>query len=238
MPYGEFGIGLYMDSACLNEYQGDLTVQMVVDSMQQYYNGTNVILQVQGGGGGNDNKVWTLAQELKQWNSAFEVYKQCQPCKAYDLTNIVAGKGYQANQNGNRNGQAYNGNYNNNGGGNGNGNYNKNNGGGNGNGNYYSNHGNNRGNRDRRNLQQNNGNGYYINQNYNAQAANNNNNNNSNENDGQNDKGDDEYEEAFHCNDDAGYDNVNQVRGRVLQMCTIPSFVFSLHRWYCIVHCQ
>jgi hypothetical protein len=48
-----------------------------------------------------------LEDNLQTWNDAFDVYKQCQPCKAYDLTNFVAGRGYQANAAGDR----YEGNY-------------------------------------------------------------------------------------------------------------------------------
>lgn len=48
------------------------------------------------------NNIWSLEQYLSTWNDAFDVYKQCQPCKTYDLTFHVAGKNYQKNLNGDR----------------------------------------------------------------------------------------------------------------------------------------
>lgn len=235
MPYGEFGIGLYLDSACINEYAGDLSVAIVVSKMKEFYNNGN-----DDGGEDqhdDDNENWvTLAEELDLWNSAFEVFKQCQPCKAYDLTNIVAGRGYKANKNGNRysnNGNFYYGNGNN--GGNYNQNYNNNGA----NNNYYyrgnyQNYNNNvnyadgycqdaggnvrrcNGNDDTyayggggyRQLPENNRNlrNYYVNNNYNGQGGNNNKDNNNGN------------DESFHCYDDAGYDNVNQVRPAVVKL--------------------
>ena len=39
--------------------------------------------------------LWGLASQVDKWNKAFEVFKQCQPCKTYDLTSVVAGEDYQ-----------------------------------------------------------------------------------------------------------------------------------------------
>jgi hypothetical protein len=98
MPYGEMGIGLYTDTDCIHEYGGGLGVDKVVQTMGQFYNES----QAYNSGNNNGDGMSSLAQELQSWNKAFEVYKQCQPCKAYDLTKIVAGSGYRANTNGNR----------------------------------------------------------------------------------------------------------------------------------------
>lgn len=46
--------------------------------------------------------VWSLKSDLKNWNAAFDVFKQCLPCKAFALTEIVAVMGYEANADGDR----------------------------------------------------------------------------------------------------------------------------------------
>lgn len=88
-PYGSYDIGLYTDSACIEEYTGD------------EYTAKDVVGGDNGGDDGGD-----LYDDLATWNSAFDVFKQCQPCKAYMLTDIVAGMGYEANADGNRYGDA------------------------------------------------------------------------------------------------------------------------------------
>ena len=176
--YGNMGIGLYTDEGCIQEYTGKLTTDEVLRAMVcggyvhqyvdkgrdannddgqvnqdmcktnntdflYYYNEVyaNIDDAVDLGPWHLPNNVWSLDEYLSKWNKAFDVYKQCQPCKAYDLTNIVAGKGYQKNANGNR---------------------------------------------------------------YNGNPGNHNGNQN----------GDDDYykNKTFHCYDDAGYNDVNQVR--------------------------
>lgn len=46
--------------------------------------------------------IWELASNLEEWNRAFDVWKQCQPCKTYDLTNVVAGFNYERSMDGTR----------------------------------------------------------------------------------------------------------------------------------------
>ena len=170
MPYGDFGIGLYSDSACIHDYKGNVTAEMVVDKMQQYYNGANNNNdQNQGQQGGYTG---TLTQELKLWNAAFEVYKQCQPCKTYDLSYIVRGNRNLNNPDSNLVESD------------------KDDGG-------------------ERDLQQNNAyynkaayyynNGYYY------------------------------KKQSFHCYDDAGYDNVNQVRPVCFQLVAAVVVVVDKH---------
>jgi hypothetical protein len=93
--YGSMSIGLYTDDRCVYEYTGTMmTAHDVVKGMVC--------------GGYDDDQddnygnIWSLEDNLQTWNDAFDVYKQCQPCKAYDLTNFVAGRGYQANATGDR----------------------------------------------------------------------------------------------------------------------------------------
>jgi hypothetical protein len=44
----------------------------------------------------------TLAQELEEWNDAFDVWTQCQPCKESNLLSIVARRGTTYNAMGTR----------------------------------------------------------------------------------------------------------------------------------------
>jgi hypothetical protein len=86
--YGSYDIGLYTDVSCIEEYAGtDFTITEVIQAM-------------------GDEYLINLDETLAEWNSAFDVFKQCQPCKAYMLTDIVAGMGYEANVDGTRYGDA------------------------------------------------------------------------------------------------------------------------------------
>ena len=94
--YGNMDIGLYTDAECIEEYDGSFTVEEVLQAAG-YNNYEN--------NNGDDNKgtVLSLEEEIQAWNDAFDVYKQCQPCKTYLLTHIVAGQGTEYNVTGNRN---------------------------------------------------------------------------------------------------------------------------------------
>jgi len=78
MPEARIGLGLYTDSRCKYDYTGELDVATVLKN-----SGSNSVSQ--------------LEENLQTWNDAFDVYKVCQPCKAYDL-------GYNSNNEGNRQG--------------------------------------------------------------------------------------------------------------------------------------
>jgi hypothetical protein len=84
--YGKMDIGLYTDEKCIEDYIGTLTVQEVL---------------MAAGHSGSYSSM-TLAQELEEWNDAFDVWKQCQPCKASNLLSIVAGRGTTYNSTGTR----------------------------------------------------------------------------------------------------------------------------------------
>jgi hypothetical protein len=76
MVEGRLGLGLFTDERCRYDYTGNMD--------------TTEVLQK---GGGN---VATLATSLTTWNDAFDVYKVCQPCKAYNLgynSDLNQGKG-------------------------------------------------------------------------------------------------------------------------------------------------
>jgi hypothetical protein len=71
MPEGRIGLGLYTDTRCKYDYMGEMDIMQVLES-----------------GGGDKNKygsVSALTKGLEAWNSAFDAFKVCQPCKAYNL---------------------------------------------------------------------------------------------------------------------------------------------------------
>lgn len=71
---GNMTHGLYIDSACKTEYDGlDVDVDSVAANMGLLY-----------------------GSYLDTWNDALEVYKVCQPCRAYNIKNDYDG-GYQDN---------------------------------------------------------------------------------------------------------------------------------------------
>lgn len=86
---GDITVGLYTDTRCTIEYvnQGwddPNTLENVVG---------NIILK--GGNGksrdnnnGNDDYSATLEESLATWDSAFDIFKICQPCIAYSLQNV------------------------------------------------------------------------------------------------------------------------------------------------------
>lgn len=77
LPEGRLGLGLYTDSRCMYDYTGEMEITDVLQSV------------------GGD--IANLEKTLTQWNEAFDVFKVCQPCKAYDL-------GYNPDLNGDREG--------------------------------------------------------------------------------------------------------------------------------------
>jgi len=117
--YGEFEIGLYNDTACIEAYQGKKTVLEVTKEMvcsmdnathpcsSRHTNYHNALKYANSHNTGNSTfdstgDIWELASSLEEWNFGFDVFKQCQPCKAYDLTTIVAGIDYVRSHDGSR----------------------------------------------------------------------------------------------------------------------------------------
>lgn len=76
MIEGRLGVGLYTDERCRYDYTGKMDTSEVISQV---------------GGDISD-----LEQSLSNWNDAFDVYKVCQPCKAYNLgynSDLNEGKG-------------------------------------------------------------------------------------------------------------------------------------------------
>ena len=80
--YGSMSIGLYTDSDCVVDYTGGYSVENILESTYYYK-------------GDQQTKVSTVEKEIELWNDAFDVFKQCQPCKTFSLVEIVAGLGYK-----------------------------------------------------------------------------------------------------------------------------------------------
>ncbi len=118
--YGEMEIGVYTDAKCIVEYRGEVSTLGVLREMscgnggdgnaicatglenyneayQQVYGSNNDERDQHNEG---DGSIWAFASNIEKWNRAFDVYKQCQPCVTYDLTNFVAGNNYEANADG------------------------------------------------------------------------------------------------------------------------------------------
>lgn len=68
MVEGRISLGLYTDSRCSEDYMGSMNVEAILAAT----------------GTGNDG-IYTLEEGLSKWNDAFDAFKVCQPCKAYDL---------------------------------------------------------------------------------------------------------------------------------------------------------
>ena len=81
---GNMTYSLYTDQVCSQEYEGyDYNVESVAANMGLLY-----------------------GEYMEQWNEAMEVFKVCQPCRAYNLQNSYSSSknyGYSNNNNGNNN---------------------------------------------------------------------------------------------------------------------------------------
>jgi hypothetical protein len=113
MQYGAVTIGLYVDERCTQDYSGPLTAQEVLMGMVcgGYIDGGDGHNWNCGGSGtssssssttstsssSNSSSPYSLQNHLQALNSALDAVKQCQPCRAYDLTSVVAGRGYRPN---------------------------------------------------------------------------------------------------------------------------------------------
>jgi hypothetical protein len=93
LAHGNMTYGLYTDSRCSMDYHGDeVTMEQVLLS------GNN------GRSGSQDEDDTTLLSlaYLDQWNEAMEIYKVCQPCRAYLLHETSYNTYYSNNNNNNR----------------------------------------------------------------------------------------------------------------------------------------
>mmetsp|Transcript_19598 Transcript_19598/g.28334 ORF Transcript_19598/g.28334 Transcript_19598/m.28334 type:complete len:309 (-) Transcript_19598:70-996(-) len=87
---GGMTLGLYTDTRCVEEYKQNgrddpINIENVVG---------NILME--GSQDSNDNgddsvQYDTLEKSLAAWDSAFDIFKTCQPCVAYDLNNVGYG---------------------------------------------------------------------------------------------------------------------------------------------------
>ena len=66
----------------------------------EYLEQTDDAVHVEENDWSSKNTVYDLEEELDAWNDAFDIFKQCLPCKAGALTNLLSGE--EANQYGDR----------------------------------------------------------------------------------------------------------------------------------------
>lgn len=84
---GGITIGLYTDTRCVQEYQSTgaddpITIENVIGNfLGESGSGDN-------NDGGDDSIYDNLASSMAYWDSAFDIFKICQPCIAHDLNNV------------------------------------------------------------------------------------------------------------------------------------------------------
>jgi hypothetical protein len=88
---GGITLGLYTDTRCIQEYQktGDddpITIANVMGNFLE--DGSGDSGDGDDGGGGDDAVDTNLASSMAAWDSAFDIFKTCQPCLAHDLNNV------------------------------------------------------------------------------------------------------------------------------------------------------
>ena len=87
LPEGRMTFGLYTDASCSTEYSGDLNAVEVIENMYAYGYNNNDDEDEDDNDRDDKGTISDLAAALTSWNDAFDVFKKCQPCKAYDLSN-------------------------------------------------------------------------------------------------------------------------------------------------------
>ena len=105
LPEGRMTLGLYTDASCSIEHSGDLDAIEVIENMYANYGNNN------DNNNNNDRddrgSLGDLAEDISSWNDAFDVFKKCQPCKAYDLSNDGSGNYNQDDHHEDDDGEAF-----------------------------------------------------------------------------------------------------------------------------------
>ena len=96
MPDARITIGLYDDWRCQYDYEGKTDVSDVLDYYRKNYDGEQDNYYCDGDGecqycDENTGECVNVGQDvlidqMEEWNNAFDVFKYCQPCKAYKLS--------------------------------------------------------------------------------------------------------------------------------------------------------
>lgn len=97
MKGGRISVGLYVDNRCVVDYSAesseieDLLGNFLMNNGDSHDSGDN----------NYDFSGETLEESMERWNSAFDVWRTCHPCVAYDLENtsgnMYTGDDYQQN---------------------------------------------------------------------------------------------------------------------------------------------
>jgi len=71
LPSGRMTVGVYTDPYCIEEYKEETAFDIIEGA---YDNGDD-----------DDATLADLEEYIDTWNDAFDIFKICQPCRAYDL---------------------------------------------------------------------------------------------------------------------------------------------------------
>jgi hypothetical protein len=85
---GRIAVGLYTDEQCVTEYPADTsTVESIVG---------NIFLNADNHDNNNnyDFSGDSFTESMNRWDSAFDIWRTCHPCVAYDLENTDGSKYY------------------------------------------------------------------------------------------------------------------------------------------------
>ena len=81
---GRISLGLYTDTKCLEEYSANTkTVESILGNIFANYDDQD---------GGSDFSGDSLSDSMDRWNSAFDVWTYCHPCRVHDLENTDGSK--------------------------------------------------------------------------------------------------------------------------------------------------
>jgi hypothetical protein len=75
---GYMDVGVYTDAQCIQDYTGEESHLALIE--KEYKNNND-----DGDGQDDDDDLLSLETYIEKWNDAFNIFKYCQPCRAYDL---------------------------------------------------------------------------------------------------------------------------------------------------------
>jgi hypothetical protein len=92
--HGFMDVGVYTDAQCIQDYTGEESHLALIE--KEYENNND-----DGDGQDDDGNLLSLETYIEKWNDAFNIFKYCQPCRAYDLgwnTDLTDGEDRQGGQ--------------------------------------------------------------------------------------------------------------------------------------------
>lgn len=88
LPNADVDIGLYTDDRCSVDYMGKIELETVVDYYEanvKYQNNQYQKDEHRHSHDKEDLRMTNLVKYMDHWNAGMDIYKQCQPCKAYSI---------------------------------------------------------------------------------------------------------------------------------------------------------